>query len=115
MKCDLFVTIPANPDYPVMNLSHAATVIFYELYRRGADEKVKTMASAEEKEKLFTFFDELLGHIDWPEYKRNRANMTFRRLISRAGPTKWEFHTLAGVIRRACENIERSKNQKKTQ
>ncbi len=106
MKCDLFLTIPANPEYPVLNLSHAATVIFYELYRQGYEPTPRTEASGYEKEKLFSFFDDLLDAINWPEYKKNRASVTFRRLISRAGPTKWEFYTIAGVIKRAVELIK---------
>jgi tRNA/rRNA methyltransferase len=31
---DLLMTIPANPDYPIMNLSHAAAVIFFTLYKK---------------------------------------------------------------------------------
>ncbi len=31
-KCDLLVTIPANPDYPVLNLSHAVAIVLYELW-----------------------------------------------------------------------------------
>ncbi len=110
MKCDLFITIPADPEYPVLNLSHAATVIFYELYRQGYEPTERTEASWEEKEKLFSFFDGLLDAINWPEYKKKRASITFRRLISRAGPTKWEFYTIAGVIKRAKELIENRKD-----
>ena len=103
MKCDLFMTIPADPDYPVLNLSHAATVIFYELYRNRAEDTRKVSpASAEERERLYRYFDDLLEAIDWPPFKRKRASITFRRLIARSGPTKWEFHTLAGVIKRAA-------------
>ncbi len=102
MKCDLFMTIPSDPDYPVLNLSHAATVIFYELFKdRAEDTRTSTPASAEERERLYDYFDILLEAIDWPPFKRKRASITFRRLIARAGPTKWEFHTLAGVIKRA--------------
>ncbi len=105
MKCDIFVTIPSNPDYPVLNLSHAATVIMYELYKhRAEDVKTTTPASAQERERLYDYFDMLLESIDWPPFKRKRASITFRRLIARAGPTKWEFHTLAGVIKRAAMN-----------
>ncbi len=110
MKCDLFMTIPSDPDYPVLNLSHAATVIMYELYRnRYEDHRRISPASAEERERLYRYYDELLEAIDWPPFKRKRASITFRRLIARAGPTKWEFHTLAGVIKRAgnCRNRER--------
>ncbi len=31
---DLLMTIPANPEYPIMNLSHAAAVIFFTLYKK---------------------------------------------------------------------------------
>jgi TrmH family RNA methyltransferase len=31
-KCHLLVTIPANPEYPVLNLSHAVAIILYELW-----------------------------------------------------------------------------------
>ncbi len=31
-KCDLLVHIPANPQYPVLNLSHAVAIVLYELY-----------------------------------------------------------------------------------
>jgi tRNA/rRNA methyltransferase len=103
MKCDLFITIPSDPDYPVLNLSHAATVIFYELFKnRAEDSRSNTPASAEERERLYDYFDTLLEAIDWPPFKRKRASITFRRLIARAGHTKWEFHTLAGIIKRAA-------------
>ena len=31
-RCDLTVTIPTSDVYPAMNLSHAAAVIFFEVY-----------------------------------------------------------------------------------
>jgi TrmH family RNA methyltransferase len=31
-KCDLLIHIPANPEYPVLNLSHAVAITLYELY-----------------------------------------------------------------------------------
>ena len=31
--CDMVVSIPTSGDYPVMNLSHAAAILFYELSR----------------------------------------------------------------------------------
>jgi TrmH family RNA methyltransferase len=31
-KCNILVHIPANPEYPVLNLSHAVAIVLYELY-----------------------------------------------------------------------------------
>jgi TrmH family RNA methyltransferase len=33
-RCDLLVSIPSHEDYPVLNLSHAATIVLYELYQK---------------------------------------------------------------------------------
>ncbi len=32
-KCNLLVHIPANPEYPVLNLSHAVGIVLYELWQ----------------------------------------------------------------------------------
>ena len=31
--CDILVTIPASDEYPIMNISHAAAIIFYEIFQ----------------------------------------------------------------------------------
>jgi len=36
--CDSIVTIPTAEEYQTLNLSHAATIIFYELYKEAIDE-----------------------------------------------------------------------------
>jgi tRNA C32,U32 (ribose-2'-O)-methylase TrmJ len=40
----------------------------------------------------------LLDAIDYPPHKKEKTKVMFRRLIGRAVPTTWEFHTLMGVI-----------------
>jgi tRNA/rRNA methyltransferase len=32
LRCDLLVNIPSSAEYPVLNLSHAVTVVLYELF-----------------------------------------------------------------------------------
>ena len=31
-RCDIVISIPANPEYPTMNVSHAAAIILYEFW-----------------------------------------------------------------------------------
>ena len=38
--CDFMVTIPTFPEYPVLNASHAAAIIFYELFKHSKDKKI---------------------------------------------------------------------------
>lgn len=36
--CDAVVSIPAHPAYPVMNVSHAAAIVLYELWRASTED-----------------------------------------------------------------------------
>lgn len=38
-KCHLLLYIPANPEYPVLNLSHAVSIILYELWIMRSGQK----------------------------------------------------------------------------
>ncbi|MFQ6012926.1 MAG: RNA methyltransferase [Thermoplasmata archaeon] len=108
-RLDLVVNIPCSPAYPVMNVSHAAAVLFYELYRSRASgsESPRPLASGFEKEMLVGALRELLSTTQYPQHKRRRTEVLFRRLLGRALPTKWEFHALMGVLRRASKTIRR--------
>ena len=106
-RCDLLVTIPAAADYPILNLSHAATIALYELFAGRAATRARREASGLEKEKLHEAFGSLLEAAQYPEHKRARNKVMFRRLVGRAVPSKWEFHALMGVFQRATKRIER--------
>ncbi|MCL2607811.1 MAG: RNA methyltransferase [Methanomassiliicoccaceae archaeon] len=104
-QCDLLITIPASDAYSVLNVSHAATIVMYELSKYVAPEP--TPADPEEKERMFSFFDELLESIDYPEHRRETTSVMFRRLMGRAVPTKWEYNTILGVFGDASKIIKR--------
>lgn len=104
-QCDLIVNIPTNDIYPILNLSHSACIIFYELYKSKPDEKKRREASGMEKELFYKNFDKLLDVINYPEHKRENTKLMFRRVLGRAMLSKWEFHSMMGVIRNAIENV----------
>jgi TrmH family RNA methyltransferase len=97
-RSDFLISIPANPAYSILNISHAAAIVFYELFATGAVERKPREAGEVEKEKLYEYFSILLDAIDYPPHKREKTKVMFRRLIGRAVPSTWEFHTLMGVL-----------------
>jgi len=107
LRCDILVHIPAHEDYPILNLSHAVTVVLYELFESKVSLEVPRKANEVEKEKLLLFFDELLDAIDYPDFRREKTKVMFRRLMGRAVPTKWEFYTIMGVLGDAAKKIRR--------
>lgn len=115
-RCDYLITIPANPAYPILNISHAAAIVLYELFTSGVTKWEPRQAGEVEKEKLNEYFAMLLEAIDYPEHKKDKTKVMFRRLIARAVPSTWEYHTLMGVLDGAIGKAtagELSKKRKK--
>jgi tRNA/rRNA methyltransferase len=113
MRCDILVNIPSSDDYPILNLSHAATIVLYEMFQtRPRKHGGPRPTNEQEREKLFLFFDDLLDAVDYPEFRRERTRVMFRRMMGRAIPTKWEFHTIMGVLGDAAKKIKRLESKK---
>jgi len=108
-KCDLLVKIPTSDVYPSMNLSHAVAVLLYEIFSSRYEPEERILASGMEKEKMYEFFDALLDAINYPEYKKENTRILFRRVMGRSMLSKWEYHTLMGVFKKAIRAAEKKK------
>ena len=100
--CDICVSIPTDPTYPIMNISHAAAIIFYELFKNKHDYGVEGLNESTplEKDYLVRDMNDLIDFLDIPEHKKNNSKKTFNNIISRAFITGREAHTLKGILRR---------------
>lgn len=103
-KCDLLVTIPADEQYPILNLSHAATIVMYELFDGRAPQPVKV--SDHNKDLLFESFNKLMEEGDYPEHRRHDTEVLFRRMMGRAVVTKYEYNVIMGVFNDAIKKIQ---------
>lgn len=106
-KCDILITVPCSKEYPIMNISHAACVIFYELNMVSKKTKKPTAATKFEKEKLLEQFSNFLDEINYPAHKKDNTKIMFRRLIGRAALSKWEFYTFMGLLSRTEKIIKK--------
>lgn len=103
-RCDILVTVPTDDTYPILNLSHAATIVMYELFNGSLHEAAP--ADPTEKELMFRFFDDLMAASGYPEHRREMTSVMFRRMMGRAIPTKYEFNTIMGVFGDAVKKIK---------
>jgi len=101
-NCDLCVSIPTDPTYPILNISHAAAIIFYELFKNKHEYAVEGLEESTllEKEYLIKDMEELIGKLDIPDHKKRNGLKTFKNIINRAFITGREAHTLKGILRR---------------
>ena len=93
--CDIVVHIPTDHRYPVMNVSHAAAVVFYELF--SADKRFGSGASSREKKILFDHFEKILNRLEGIRDKKKVAKV-FRNVMNRAMIEGKEAHTIAGAL-----------------
>ncbi|MCL1811083.1 MAG: RNA methyltransferase [Methanomassiliicoccaceae archaeon] len=108
-KCDLLINVPTSDRYPVLNLSHAATLVMYELFQFGNVTRRAEPAERKEKEYMFGFFDDLMDAIDYPDHRREDTSVMFRRMMGRSIPTKYEYNTIMGVFGDASKIIKNGK------
>ncbi|ELZ13529.1 TrmH family RNA methyltransferase [Halovivax asiaticus JCM 14624] len=112
-RMDEICAIPANPEYPVLNLGQAATITLYELQELALEETQlpdveRTRAPEPLLERCFDAWTGLLREINHPEPKRAKADRMFRRLVGRADPTEGEANTLLGILKRARDRPDRT-------
>ena len=104
--CDLLVSIPTSEEYPIMNVSHAVSVVLYELYvtrvefERKIPFNVKMrVASKLEKEILVRLFNEFVDKSDIPDYRKDLCKVIFKRIVNRAFISGKEANTLMCVFK----------------
>ncbi len=104
--CDIIASIPAFPDYPILNLSHAVGIFLYEFSKGNWDLPEKEEASASERDRLVERAAELLEILEYDDARRERVETYYRRIFGRAVITKWEYHALMGFFGDLIDRLE---------
>ncbi|AKA49663.1 hypothetical protein IX51_11755 [uncultured archaeon] len=107
-KCHYFLHIPANPEFPVLNLSHAVSVVLYDMIR-NVDLVVTDLmrkANGFETEKMLDRIGLVLEKTGYPDYRLKNTTVMLRRIISRSDLTDMEFYKIMGIIRGILHAID---------
>lgn len=112
-KCQMLVSIPANPEYSSLNLGAAVQVLAYEL-RIALTEALPRGKSAEpatfdDVERFYSHLEQTLVAIDFlnPQHPK-RLMQRLRRLFARAALEKEEVAILRGVLTQVDKAVEGS-------
>ncbi|MHB8357988.1 MAG: RNA methyltransferase [Thermoplasmataceae archaeon] len=102
--CSQFLFIPANPEYPVYNLSHAVSIILYEMVRQALENiTVETNQVEPVKPENFNLMLEriyqILDIVSYPAYKRKNTEVMIRRIFGRALLSDTEFYKMMGILK----------------
>jgi tRNA C32,U32 (ribose-2'-O)-methylase TrmJ len=88
-------------------------VVLYELFLTGRESRRSVRPglrriSRAEQARLAREWDAVVDHIRYPEHKRKATKLLFRKLLARAVPSAWEYHTMMGVFKRMREKRARA-------
>jgi len=105
--CQHFITIPTHDSYPSMNLSHALTVLLYEVSIKSEQGKKfynpdpLKYAPINEIENMYQHMRKTLLDIDYLD-KQNPDHLlrTFRRIFGRAGLDSRDVRIIQGLMSR---------------
>jgi len=110
LKADFLVTIPANPEYPVLNVSQAVAIFLWELWKkRGAKPKnIPPRASREDLEKVLGVVNEITSLIVSPSDKKERCNLVWKRILFRSVPSTQEARVLLYWAQRILRTLSKT-------
>lgn len=110
-RCRVQVAIPADPEFPSLNLAQAVQVLSYELRLAALDGRIEAAAleppaTAGELEGLFGHLAEALELFDFHKGRNPDAALTkLRRLFQRARLQAAEVRLLRGILAEAQYQI----------
>lgn len=105
-KCQMLITIPANPEYGSLNLAAAVQVVAYELRTCAIASDLPQggfpAATFEEVDQFYEHLEQTLIKIGFLDPRHPKRLMTrLRRLFARAGLEKEEVNILRGILKAA--------------
>jgi len=107
-RFDAQITIPASEEYPVLNITHAAAIIFYEIFKAWKNPIRKTFKLINNYERftLIKLMKKMVDALPTQEYRKPVIKRVLRNIIGKAIITKREYTVLAGVFRIVYENLK---------
>ncbi|MFP3260284.1 MAG: tRNA (cytidine-2'-O-)-methyltransferase TrmJ [Sulfolobus sp.] len=101
MKSDFLLFIPANPEYPVLNLSHAVSIVLYEIWRIKSKSSTSSISADVVKliEKYSRDITELIMETK-SEEEIEKTKILFRRVLLKGVNDNEEGMALVRLLRK---------------
>ncbi len=101
---DFTITIPTSKKYGTMNVSHATTIILYEIFKKISEENIVSHInpiSAPEKKQLFKLLDESMDKMNFlNEDKKDTQRIVWKKMINKSFLSKREAYALMGFLKK---------------
>lgn len=97
-KSDLLLFIPANPEYPVLNLSHAVAIVLYEIWRSKSENK--PIVSGEAITLVKKYVSDVISLIPSNSEESQKMQIALTRVLIKGIYDEDEARTIIRVLRK---------------
>ncbi len=119
-KADIFTSIPTSKKYPVMNLSHAVTIILYEIFIAEQEKEEKgfqkeyPLMNNKQKEIIINELTRIINNTEFKTKEQRETQIrVWKRIISKSLPTKREANAMIGLLKKIKKEEGKEKERKK--
>lgn len=101
---DFSVTIPTSKKYGTMNVSHATTIILYEIFKKISEENIVshiTPITKAEKDQILKILDDSMNNMYFlNENKKETQRTVWKKMINKSFLSKREAYALMGFLKK---------------
>jgi len=101
---DFTVTIPTSKKYGTMNVSHATTIILYEIFKKINEENIVSHINPitePEKKQLMKLLDESMDKMNFlDDRKKDTQRTVWKKMINKSFLSKREAYALMGFFKK---------------
>ncbi|MGV8150516.1 MAG: RNA methyltransferase [Candidatus Woesearchaeota archaeon] len=102
--CDFTVTIPTSKKYGTMNISHATTIILYEIFKKQKTENITSHIApitAIEKEQIYKQLNKIFDEMNFTTNQRKETQkLLWQKIIGKSFLSKREAYALMGFLKK---------------
>ncbi len=111
--CDFVVNIPTSEKYHALNISHAAAIIFYELFKEaGMKKTIENIkpATRKEKEIMLKKINSIIESLEFAtKEKKETQKIAWQRIIEKSMLSKREVFAAMGLLKKIEDKINKIK------
>ncbi|MEM4717992.1 MAG: TrmH family RNA methyltransferase [Desulfurococcaceae archaeon] len=107
LRADFLATIPANPEYPVLNISQAVAIFLWEIWKRSRVKpgNIPPRASREDIEKITRVIGDITRVVVSSGDKVRRCELALRRVLYRSALSMNEARVILYWARRVARKL----------
>lgn len=104
---DFLVTIPADPAYPVLNISQSVAIFLWEIWKRKetASSNIPPRATKEALREILGALEDISSRIFSTQDKVEKSMVLWRRILSRASLSAYEARFLKYWVMRVRKRV----------